>query len=145
MSAKVYRPENWSDSPAAGSESAQLVGGRCEACGKVFFPRFNTCPSCARRQSMADVRLSRRGKLYSYSVIHVDTPGFKAPYAVGYVDLPEGPRVFGHLDEWQDGPIPLDSPVEIYAGPIGKDRDGAELISVRFRPLATESNMKGKA
>ena len=143
MSAKVYRRENWSDSPL-GSESAQLVGGRCAGCGKVFFPRFNTCPSCATRQSMAEVQLSRRGKLYSYSIIHVDTPGFKAPYAVGYVDLPEGPRVFGHLDGWQDGPIRLDSPVEIYAGPIGKDRDGAELISVRFRPLAADGNTKGK-
>ena len=94
---------------------------------------------------MAEFRLSRRGKLYSYSIIHVDTPGFKAPYAVGYVDLPEGPRVFGHLDSWQDGPIPLDSPVEIYAGRIGKDRDGAELVSVRFRPLAADGNTKGKA
>jgi benzoylsuccinyl-CoA thiolase BbsA subunit len=94
---------------------------------------------------MAEVRLSRSGKLYSYTIIHVDTPGFKAPYAVGYVDLTEGPRVFGHLDGWQDDPIPLDSSVEIYAGPIGKDRDGSELISVRFRPLATESNTKGKA
>jgi uncharacterized OB-fold protein len=143
MSAKVYRPENWSDSPL-GSESVQLVGGRCAGCGKVFFPRFHTCPSCAARQSMAEVQLSRRGKLYSYSIIHVNTPGFKAPYAVGYVDLPEGPRVFGHLDGWQDGPIRLDSPVEIYAGPIGKDRDGAELISVRFRPLAADGNTKGK-
>jgi benzoylsuccinyl-CoA thiolase BbsA subunit len=144
MSAKVYRPENWSDSPL-GSESVQLVGGRCAGCGKVFFPRFTACPSCATRKSMAEVRLSHRGKLYSYSIIHVDTPGFKAPYAVGYVDLPEGPRVFGHLDSWQDGPIPLDSPVEIYAGPIGKDRDGAELVSVRFRPLAADGNTKGKA
>ena len=144
MSAKVYRPENWSDSPLA-NESAQLVGGRCAGCGKVFFPRFNVCPSCATRKSMVEVRLSRRAKLYSYSVIHVDTPGFKAPYAVGYVDLPEGPRVFGHLDGWQDGPIPLDSVVDIYAGPIGKDRDGAELISVRFRPLPADGDTKGRA
>jgi|SRR3990172_2215014 len=142
MSAKIYRPENWSDSALA-SESAQLVGGRCAGCGKVFFPRFNACPSCATRKSMAEVRLSRRGKLYSYSIIHVDTPGFKAPYAVGYVDLPEGPRVFGHVDGWQSGPIPLDISVDIYAGPIGKDRDGAELISVRFRPPAADT--EGKA
>lgn len=144
MSAKVYRPENWSDS-APESAAAQLVGGRCTGCDKVFFPRFNTCPSCAGRNSMVEVRLSRRGKLYSYSVIHVDTAGFKAPYAVAYVDLPEGPRVFGHLDGWQGGAITLDTPVDIYAGPIGKDRDGAELISVRFRPLAIAANMKGKA
>jgi uncharacterized OB-fold protein len=87
---------------------------------------------------MEEVRLSHRGRLYSYSVIHVSAPGFKAPYAVGYVDLPEGPRLFGHLDGWQDGPIPLDSSVEIYAGPIGKDRDGEELISIRFRPLPAD-------
>jgi len=143
MSAKVYRPENWSDSPL-GNESAQLVGGRCASCSKVFFPRFNACPNCATRKSMTEVRLSRCGKLYSYSVIHVDTPGFKAPYAVGYVDLPEGPRVFGHLDGWQSGPIPLDTPVDIYAGPIGKDRDGVEMISVRFRPLPADGHSKGK-
>ncbi len=92
---------------------------------------------------MAEVRLSRRGKLYSYSVIHVSSPGFKAPYAVGYVDLPEGPRVFGHLDSWQSGSIALDSPVEIYAGPIGKNREGEELVSVRFRPLPAEGASKG--
>jgi hypothetical protein len=35
--------------------------------------------------------------------------------------------------------------VEIYAGPIGKDRDGEELISVRFRPLAADRNSTGGA
>jgi uncharacterized OB-fold protein len=98
------------------------------------------------RVAQADGGSARsRGSLYSYSVIHVNTPGFKAPYAVGYVDLKEGPRVFGHLDGWQNGAVPLDTLVEIYAGPIGKDRDGEELISVRFRPLAAERNLTGGA
>ena len=144
MAARVYRPENWSASPLE-SDSAQLVGGSCTICGKVFFPRFKVCPGCASREPMAEIRLSRRGKLYSYSVIHVNMPGFKTPSAVGYVDLPEGPRVFGHLDGWQDGSIPLDSPVGIYAGPIGKDRNGEELVSVRFRPLPPDSASKGGA
>lgn len=142
MTDHVYRPENWSALPLE-NESAQLVGGRCARCGKIFFPRFNACPGCASRAPMANVRLSRTGKLYSYSVIHVNTLGFKAPYAVGYVDLPEGPRVFGHLDGWQEGPIPLDSHMEIYAGPIGKDRDGKDLISIRFRRLPAERTAKG--
>lgn len=142
MTARVYRPQDWSPSPLE-SESAGLVGGRCAGCAKVFFPRSDMCPGCASRESMAEVRLSRRGKLYSYSVIHVNAPGFKAPYAVGYVDLPEGPRVFGHLDEWRDGPVPLDSPVEIYAAPIGKDRDGQDLIGVRFRPVPAEGASTG--
>jgi uncharacterized OB-fold protein len=142
MTDRIYRPENWSASPLE-NESAQLVGGRCARCGKIFFPRSDVCPGCASRAPMAEVRLSRRGKLYSYSVIHVNTPGFKAPYAVAYVDLPEGPRIFGHLDG-EEGPIPLDSPVEIYAGPIGKDRDGEELTSVRFRRLPAEVVTKGE-
>lgn len=144
MTAKVYRPESWSASPLE-SESAQLVGGRCPRCAKVFFPRFNACPSCSSREPMTEVRLSRHGKLYAYSVIHVNTPGFKAPYAVAYVDLSEGPRVFGHLDGWQKGPIPLDTPVEIYGGPIGKNRDGEELISVRFRRVPADTDAKGAA
>jgi uncharacterized OB-fold protein len=144
MPDRVYRPENWSSSPLD-NESAQLVGGRCARCSKVFFPRFSVCPNCAARTPMAEVRLSRRGKLYSYSVIHVTTPGFKAPYAVAYVDLPEGPRIFGHLDGWREGPIPLDSPVEIYAGPIGESRDGESLTSVRFRCLSSETVTKGEA
>jgi len=143
MSDRVYRPENWSVPPLENG-SAQLVGGRCARCGKVVFPRSNVCPGCASRGPMAPVLLSRRGKLYSYSVIHVDTPGFKAPYAVGYVDLPEGPRIFGHLDGWKKGSIPLDSPVEIYAGRIGKDRNGEELTSVRFRRLPAEVVKKGE-
>ena len=142
MADRVYRPENWSASPLE-HESAQLVGGRCARCSKIFFPRSDVCPGCASRGPMAQVLLSRRGKLYTYSVIHVNAPGFKAPYAVAYADLPEGPRIFGHLDGWEKGPIPLDSPVELYAGPIGKDRNGEELTSVRFRPLVTDVVTKG--
>ena len=80
---------------------------------------------------MAATPLSRRGVLYCYSVVHVNQPGFTAPYVVAYVDLPEGPRVFGHLD----GPAELGSEVEIYGGPIGHDGIGNQVVSVRFRPV----------
>jgi len=142
MTDPVYRPENWSASPLV-NKSAQLVGGRCTRCGKVFFPRADVCPGCASRSPMAQVLLSRLGKLYTYSVIHVTSPGFKAPYAVAYVDVPEGPRIFGHLDGWEEGSMPLDSPVEIYADPIGKDRNGEELTSIRFRRLPAQVATKG--
>jgi len=144
MTVRVYRPENWSASPLE-NESAQLIGGKCARCSKVFFPLTDVCPGCAARKPMAQVLLNRCGKLYTYSVIHVNTPGFKAPYAVAYVDVPEGPRIFGHLDGWEKGSIPLDSPVEIYAGAIGKDRNGEELISVRFRCLPAEVVAKGES
>lgn len=123
----LYRDDHWLVSPLA-SGSPRLRGGRCPGCATVFFPRFSVCPGCLSTEPMAEVALSRHGVLYSYSVVHVSQPGFPAPYVVAYVDLPEGPRVFGHLD----GPAPLGSEVEIYGGPIGRDA-GNEVVSVRFR------------
>jgi uncharacterized OB-fold protein len=78
---------------------------------------------------MTEVPLSRYGTLYCYSVVHVNRPGFTAPYVVAYVDLPEGPRIFGHLDDRAD----LGREVEIYGGPIGRESAGNQVISVRFR------------
>jgi len=40
--------------------------------------------------------LAAEGRLYTYTVIH---PGRDAdPYTIGFVDFPEGVRVFGRLD-----------------------------------------------
>lgn len=124
----LYRLDHWMVSPLT-SESPRLRGGRCDRCGKIFFPRFDVCPGCMSTEPMTEVPLSRYGTLYCYSVVHVNRPGFTAPYVVAYVDLLEGPRVFGHLDSRAD----LGSEVEIYGGPIGHDGAGNQVISVRFR------------
>jgi uncharacterized OB-fold protein len=131
---RVYAPENWTTDPSVDA-AACLRAGKCGACGKLFFPAFDICPNCLGTE-MEDVALSRDGTLYSFSVVRTASHGFDAPYAVGYVDLAEGPRVFGHLDGWQDAEIALDSPVNLYAGPIGRDSQGDTLLSVRFRPAA---------
>lgn len=134
MTAVVYRPEHWQASPPPG-EMPRLVGGRCLECRTVFFPRFDVCPGCMSTQPMAEVMLSGRGVLYTYSVVHTAVPGFATPYAVAYVDLPEGPRVFGHLDLDPAG-VELGSEVGIYPGPIGRDAAGHEIVSIRFRRSA---------
>ena len=142
MTAVLYAPEHWLGTPLEMDANAQLVGGRCTGCQHTFFPRFKVCPNCLSTEPMAELRLSKTGKLYSYSVIHTNSPGFKAPYAVAYVDMPEGPRLFGHLDGWQDGELQLDSQVEMYSGPIGKDGEGNEMVSVRFRPTASNGRQQ---
>ena len=46
---------------------------------------------------MEEVPLSQRGRIHSFTVIHVGQEGFEVPYAVGYIGLPEGVRLFGPL------------------------------------------------
>ena len=49
-----------------------LVGTKCENCGKIFFPSRAFCPYC-RRASIGKVvpfKLKRSGEVYSFSVIH---------------------------------------------------------------------------
>lgn len=81
---------------------------------------------------MADLELSQTGRLYSYSIVHSGPKGFRTPYAVGYVDLPEGVRVFAPLTETEG--LELDGPMELTWGPVGESEDGRTLMTFVFRP-----------
>ena len=74
------------------SESGEkpcLFGSRCKACGQLSFPPRKVCSRCFSEE-MENIPLSRNGKLYSYTIIEYPAPGLAGPYAIGYVDLPEG-------------------------------------------------------
>ena len=130
----VYAPDNWSAPPLANPDAC-LSAGRCTSCGRAWFPRPQTCPECLSTESMTRIDLSRTGTLYAYSVIHIAPAGFKAPYVIGYVDLPEGVRVFGHLDGCKEDAVECGAPVRIYAGVIGRTPGDEPLIGVRFAPM----------
>lgn len=136
--AQLVRRENWSNWPLD-DPAARLVGGRCRECRRLWFPRATVCPGCLARDSMAPVELSNRGSLYSFSILHIGPSTFDAPYAVAYVDLREGMRVFGHLDGWKEATPRLGSALRIYGGVIGRSPGGEALVGVRFKaePRAT--------
>jgi uncharacterized protein len=82
-----------------------LTGSRCRDCGTVAFPPTRGCQSCGR-QSMAALELSRRGAVWGFTVQrfapksppYVVPEGGFVPFAVGYVELPEGVKVEAVLD-----------------------------------------------
>jgi uncharacterized OB-fold protein len=74
------------------------------------------------------VPLSSQGKLYSFTVSHVGRESMEAPYAFGFIDLPEGIRVFSLLTSTEE--LRQDMTVELVAG-------GTE-IPYRFRPIRGE-------
>jgi uncharacterized OB-fold protein len=79
----------------AGDGGLRLKGGACASCGALAFPKPAICSGCLS-EDIADAPLAGGGVLYAYSVIHVGRRP-DLPYAVGYVDLADGVRVFTEL------------------------------------------------
>src|SRR3972149_5244919 len=82
-----------------------LVGSHCKKCGQNYFPAREICPKCFAEGEMEKIKLSNRGKLYSYSIVYVGPKEFIRPYAIRYVDLPERVRVLGQLTTVDPGEL----------------------------------------
>lgn len=87
----------------------RLYAGRCVGCGRLFFPVRAACGACGR-VGLDRVEVGPRGTLHTFTVCHSGAPGLEVPYAVGYVDLPEGLRVFAPL---AGGELFLGAPMEL--------------------------------
>lgn len=110
-----------------------LAGSHCRACGRTYFPRKRVCAECFQIDQMENVALSSRGRLYSFTVVEAGPAGFPVPYAVGYVDLPEGVRVFAPL-EGDPEAFEIGMELEMAVGPI-KEENGVTIIGQKFKPV----------
>ncbi|HEU0203874.1 MAG TPA: OB-fold domain-containing protein [Burkholderiaceae bacterium] len=82
---------------AAGSADlpGRLLASRHRASGDVQFPPLRpVSPLAAEYETIA---LSEHGVLYSYTIVHSSPKAGLPPVAIGYVDFPEGVRVFGRV------------------------------------------------
>lgn len=76
-----------------------LVGTKCENCGNYYYPPRNLCPVCRRKSKIREVKLSGRGEVISYSIVHEAPEDLKAekPYVIALIRLDEGPLVTSQL------------------------------------------------
>lgn len=76
----------------------KLMAGKCLKCGKMHLPPRPLCDNCYG-QEFEWVEVSGKGKLLTYTVIHVAPPQFQAlaPYAVGIVQLENGLKIPGMI------------------------------------------------
>jgi uncharacterized OB-fold protein len=115
-----------------------LEGTRCASCGAIFLGERTTCSKCGTTGRLEPKRLSDRGELYVYSIVHRSFPGIEVPYVSAIVDLEGGGTVKGNLINVEPEPdkIFFDMPVEVvYKDALGrKDRDGNSYVSYFFQP-----------
>lgn len=72
----------------------RLEAGKCEKCGKVYFPARQICPEC-KGTSMIQTNLPSEGKVLTTTVINVAPAQWRklVPYAMGIVELDNGTRI----------------------------------------------------
>ena len=83
----------------AATAREELAIQRCKACGRFQHPPRAVCTACGAAD-LAFARVSGGGTLYSYTVVErAFLPELRplVPYAIGLVDLPEGPRLMAGL------------------------------------------------
>ena len=109
------------------------LGSRCKSCGAHFFPVRDACSGCLSAD-LETVRFSTEGTLYTFSIVRQSTPAFEVPYALGYVDFPEGVRIMGQLSGIELDEIKIGMPMVLSLEPFGEDDEGNPLTGYRFRP-----------
>ena len=90
------------------------MGGKCKKCGKIHLPPRPLCDNCFSKE-FEWVKLSDRGKLLTYTIIHVAPPQFQAmtPYAVGIIQLENGVKIPGMIKETALDKIKVGMPLKI--------------------------------
>ena len=117
-----------------GADGPRLVGGRCGKCGALSFPKAHVCPECLSLE-IATAPVASEGVLYSFSVVHQAPKGWDVPYALGYVDLPDGLRVLSHIGG-DLAKIRIDQKLRLGIARVGSDAQGAMLTSYVFTPVS---------
>ena len=136
---KIPLRENlWADSVNR-EGGPRLIGSRCLECREIFFPSRNEgfCTHC-QAENFEEIQLSSNGKIYSYTIVMQRPPIYyrgDVPYAIGYVELPEGVRVetLFSTSDFEQLRIGLD--VELVIERLHEDEQGNEVLTYKFRPV----------
>jgi len=104
----------------------------------VYFPPRYICPSCRRKGQLDPYRLSGRGKIISYTVIHSPPSGFEdqKPYVIAIIELEEGPRLTAQVTDCDSNDIKIGDEVEVVFRKMGQDGDdGIIYYGYKFRKI----------
>ncbi len=123
--------------PAKPGEKAYLAGSKCKQCGAIYLGPRMACARCLSTEPMEEVRLSDRGELHVFSIVHQSAPGIPVPYIAAIVDLPEGVSVRCNIEGIDPDPknLKFGMPVEMFTEKVHTDREGNDIIAFKFRPV----------
>lgn len=129
-SAQIIAGDCWREAP---NGQVELLAARCCACGTHHLPHVPVCATC-NGEEFENAVLGPHGTLYAYTIVRMPPPGYAGEYAVGYVDFPEGVRVFGQIKIVPGVALGSGVPVGLEKAALFKRADGTPVIAYRFVP-----------
>jgi len=117
-----------------------LLGNKCGSCERVFFPPREACPICRRKSigKMQDLKLSGKGEVVTYSIIHVGPENFEEqiPYPIAIIKLDEGPQLTAQIVDCDINDVKIGMRVESTFRRIQEDDYvGAIYYGYKFKPV----------
>ena len=129
MATKVPLRENLLTERIDGS----LIAYKCKSCNHVLPPLTITCQYCFSND-LEQVPLSKRGKLFAFTTNHMNSAHFEAPFHTGYIEFPEGFKVFSVLEIVEGKPFKIGMEMEMVVRKLW-NQDDNEVIGYKFRPI----------
>jgi len=135
-------PRFWRENPSR----YNLVGVKCNSCGRHFFPPRAICPVCHRKSvgKMERVKLKGVGKLFSITEVHegLEELNLQRPYILAMVELEEGARVTAQVIDCDACDLEIGMPVRATLrklseeGPSGVIHYGYKFVPINHKPKA---------
>jgi len=113
----------------------KLNGGRCRACGYVFFPpQSYGCEICgASGDELQPFALKGEGKLRSFATVHLHPgKGIEAPFTVGVILLDDGPAVRAILTQKTEAGLKIGDRMHAAIFQVSSDEGGTGANELRF-------------
>ena len=120
----------------------RLESTMCGNCDTYFFPPRNFCPTCRRKSDIKPYAASGKGKIYSYSIVHVAQEGFEleVPYVLAIIELDEGAKLTAQLCDVDSEDVRIGLPVEVMFRKVNEAKDGGIIhYAYKFIPTSEQS------
>ena len=116
-------------------DQKKLMAGKCLKCGKIHLPPRPLCNNCFG-EDFEWVNISGKGKLLTYTVIHVAPQQFQAlaPYAVGIVQLENGLNIPGMIQGITQNSIKIDMELTLDFGTCSTSQQWPQWQRYCFKP-----------
>lgn len=116
-------------------QQCKLMAGKCLKCGKIHLPPRPLCDNCYSTEFQW-VEISGKGKLLTYSVIHVAPPQFQSltPYTVGIIELEGGLKIPGMIQNLKQEQLKIGMPLTVDFGTCSTSQQWPQWNRYCFKP-----------
>ncbi len=74
-------------------QDVRLYGSQCRVCGQVQYPMARVCLKCRTQERLDDVRIARRGTVFTFTVDHL-IANLEHPLPMAVIDTDGGGRLY---------------------------------------------------